>query len=108
MGQNFTYTILVTNNGPADAIGVTLTDNLPKKAGYGTFRTTQGTCTLKPAKRLLTCNLGSLANNRTATVAITVKPTSQGTITNRVSVTAASPNDPVAGNNQDAVNTMVT
>jgi uncharacterized repeat protein (TIGR01451 family) len=107
-GHNFTYSMVVTNNGPADAIGVTLTDNLPKNSGYGTFTTTQGTCTLKPAKRLLTCNLGSLANNRSATVTITVKPNSQGTITNTVSVTAASPNDPVTGNNQDSVNTIVT
>jgi uncharacterized repeat protein (TIGR01451 family) len=107
-GQNMTYSILVTNNGPDGAIGVGLTDNLPKNAGYGSFTTTQGSCILKPKKQLLTCALGSLARGATATVTINVKPTSQGTITNTASVSSTSPNDPVSTNNQDSVTTSVS
>ncbi|HEV8683403.1 MAG TPA: M14 family zinc carboxypeptidase [Actinomycetota bacterium] len=106
-GQDMTYTMVVTNNGPQAAIGVTLTDNLPKNAGYGTFTTTKGSCTLKPAKRLLTCNLGTLTSGQSATVTIVVKPTAQGTITNTASVKATSPGDPNSANNTDSVTTSV-
>jgi uncharacterized repeat protein (TIGR01451 family) len=106
-GQNMTYTMVVKNNGPADALGVVLTDNLPKNSGFAGFTTTQGTCVLKPEKRLLSCNLGTLANQATATVTVVVKPSSQGTITNTVSVASTSPNDPVSGNNSDSVTTTV-
>jgi uncharacterized repeat protein (TIGR01451 family) len=104
-GQNMTYTIMVENLGPSDATGVVLTDNLPKNAGFGSVTTTQGSCTL--SKRLVTCNLGNLANQSSATVTLVVKPTSQGTITNTASVVSASPEDPVSGNNQDSVTTTV-
>jgi uncharacterized repeat protein (TIGR01451 family) len=107
-GQNMTYQILVKNNGPDTANTVTVTDNLPKNAGYGAFTTTKGTCTLKPAKRLLTCALGNLANQQTVTITITVKPTDQNPVTNTVSVKAASPPDPDPTNNQDSVTTTVT
>src|SRR5438034_1986197 len=42
VGQNLTYTIVVTNNGPDKAVGVSITDQLPKNAGYGSTTTTQG------------------------------------------------------------------
>ncbi len=35
VGQALTYTITVRNNGPKAATGVTLTDTLPKNAGFG-------------------------------------------------------------------------
>src|SRR5207244_6789494 len=53
IGQNLTYTIKVTNNGPDAATGVTANDALPKNAGYGSTSTTQGTCTLKPSKAMV-------------------------------------------------------
>jgi hypothetical protein len=86
---------------------VTLTDNLPKNAGFGSATTTQGTCTAKPAKRLVTCNLGSLAAGATVTVTISVKPTSKGTITNTAQAAAASPPDPNTANNADTETTTV-
>ena len=107
LGQTLTYTIQVTNNGPSPATGVSLTDDLPKAAGFGSVSTTQGTCTAKPAKRLVTCNLGTLAGGSSATVTITVKPTSKGTITNTASVTATSPTDPNTTNNKATATTSV-
>src|SRR5438105_4380979 len=40
-GQPLAYTVTVTNNGPDDAPGVTLTDRLPPGMVYGTPTTSQ-------------------------------------------------------------------
>ncbi|MDP9331149.1 MAG: DUF11 domain-containing protein [Actinomycetota bacterium] len=106
LGQNLTYTITVTNGGPASASGVVLTDTLPKNAGFGSFTTSQGSCTLKPQKRLVTCALGSVAPGAHAKVII-VKPTSKGRITNTATATANEP-DPNLANNTGTAVTKVT
>jgi uncharacterized repeat protein (TIGR01451 family) len=107
IGQKLTYSILVTNNGPDAATGVSLTDSLPKNAGFGSVTTTQGTCTLKPAKQQVTCSLGAMASGATARVTIVVKPTKKGTITNRVDVASTSPADPNTLNNTFRLDTVV-
>src|SRR5207237_409313 len=81
-----TITMKVQNAGPDAATGVTATDQLPKNAGYGSTSTTQGTCSLKPEKAIVSCNLGTLASGTTVTITINVKPTKKGQITNTVSV----------------------
>lgn len=106
VGQNLSYTIRVGNSG-SPATGVTLTDNLPKNAGFGSATTSQGSCSAKPEKRLVTCALGNLSGGATATVTIVVKPTSKGTITNRASVAATSPVDPNTANNSSSENTNI-
>ncbi len=107
VGQNLTYTLTVGNSGSA-ATGVTLTDNLPKNAGFGLAVATQGSCGVKPDKRIVTCVLGNMPGGSTATVTIVVKPTLKGTITNAASVTAASPPDPNVANNTSSASTTVT
>ncbi|MDR1798705.1 MAG: DUF11 domain-containing protein [Bifidobacteriaceae bacterium] len=69
------YTIVVTNLGPSDATGVTLTDTLPIAAlAYvpGSVTTSQGTCQA-PSGATLTCNLGTLAVGVSATVTLTMQ-----------------------------------
>jgi uncharacterized repeat protein (TIGR01451 family) len=105
IGQNLTYTITVTNNGPAQATGVTATDQLPKNAGFGSASTTKGTCSVQ--KRVVTCTLGTLARGETVNITIRVKPTKKGTITNVVTVQSASPPDPNTANNTDREDTVV-
>jgi uncharacterized repeat protein (TIGR01451 family) len=107
-GGTLTYTIVVTNNGGGTATGVTMTDQLPKQAGYGSATTTQGKCTAKPSKNSVTCNIGSMANGASVTILITVKPTNPGTLTNTATVKSTSPSDPNAANNQAAATTTVT
>jgi uncharacterized repeat protein (TIGR01451 family) len=107
-GGTLTYTVVVTNNGPATATGVTMTDQLPKQAGFGTVTTTQGSCTHKPAKRSVSCTIGTLSGGATATIVITVKPTNPGTLTNTATVSASSPGDPDTTNNKAVVTTTVT
>jgi uncharacterized repeat protein (TIGR01451 family) len=102
VGGNLTYTITVTNAGPAAATGVTLTDTLP--AGV-TFVSATGGVT--PVGNTLTFNLGSLAAGGVgASVTVVVRPTTAGTITGRADVSAAEA-DPNAANNTDAETTAV-
>jgi len=106
-GQNLTYTITVRNNGPDAATGVTMTDQLPRNAGFGSASTTQGTCTLKPDKLQVACSLGTIASGGTVIVTIMVKPNKKGQITNTATVSATSPPDPNTANNSATATTTV-
>jgi uncharacterized repeat protein (TIGR01451 family) len=106
-GQNLTYTITVRNNGPNAATGVTLTDQLPRNAGYGSSSTTQGSCSLKPSKTEVGCSLGTIASGATVTVTIMVKPNKKGQITNTATASATSPPDPNTANNTATATTTV-
>ena len=106
-GQNLTYTIVVRNNGPSAATGVTMTDQLPKNAGFASAATTQGSCSAKPSKAMVVCSLGNLASGGSATVTIVVKSPTRGTITNTASVSASSPPDPNTSNNTATATTTV-
>jgi uncharacterized repeat protein (TIGR01451 family) len=106
IGQNLTYTIGVANGGPSSATGVTVNDALPKNAGFGSATASQGTCALKPSKRLVTCSLGSIPSGGSAVVTIVVKPTSKGTILNTATVSAQEA-DPDGSNNSATATTTV-
>jgi uncharacterized repeat protein (TIGR01451 family) len=103
-GQNRTYTITVTNNGPETAYGVTVTDTLPGSVTFVSATPSQGSCVRSGV--IVTCYLGSIASGGNATVSLVVKPTVAGVITNVASVTTSSM-DPVGGNNSDSENTTV-
>jgi uncharacterized repeat protein (TIGR01451 family) len=109
-GQDLTYTIHVTNNGPADATNVVVTDTLP--AGT-TYLTSSIVCT---GGAVRTCNLGDLANGASTSFTITVKvaanllssiPAGTTNITNTASV-AATELDPDTSNNTASASTLVT
>ena len=44
-GQQLTYTLTVRNNGPDDALGITVTDPFPAGATFVSANSAQGTCT---------------------------------------------------------------
>ena len=62
MGEVLTYTITVTNFGPAAAGAVTVTDCVPKRADYVSATPSQGSCNIKGKK--VTCTLGAMAIER--------------------------------------------
>jgi choice-of-anchor A domain-containing protein/uncharacterized repeat protein (TIGR01451 family) len=67
-GDQVTYTITVTNFGPATATGVVATDLLPTGLTYGSYTASQGTYNEVTGA----WTVGTLANGASATLTITV------------------------------------
>ena len=67
-GSPLTYTLTVTNNGPASATNVTVMDSVPSVMTYESSSSTQGSCS--EAGGTVTCLLGTMPNGGTATISI--------------------------------------
>ena len=102
-GVALTYRVVMTNNGPATATNVNLTDTLPSGVSFGSASTTQGSCN---GTGPVNCAIGTLANGASATVTIVVTPAGAGQLTNTASVTAAEP-EPDASNNTATLITVI-
>ena len=105
-GNQITYTLVATNNGPSNAENVTVSDAAP-------IGTTLVSFTPVPACFQLTttvdCNFGTMAPGDTHTISIVVRvdpSTGPGTITNSAFVNTTSP-DPVPGNNNASAMTSI-
>ena len=103
VGVNLTYRIAVTNNGPASATAVTVTDALPSTVTFASASSTQGTCS---GTSPVNCNVGTLAVGGSAFVTIVVTPTAQGQVINTANVTATE-SDFDNSNNSSAITTFV-
>jgi uncharacterized repeat protein (TIGR01451 family) len=95
VGQNVTFTIEVTNNGPADATGVEMTDLLPD--GYEFVSSSE---TLNSG----VWTIGNLANGASVQMTIVAKVLVSGTYLNTASVDGEQ-DDPTPGNNEDDAET---
>jgi uncharacterized repeat protein (TIGR01451 family) len=84
-----TYTMVVTNNGPSRATGVTLTDPLPPGVTFVSAASSRGSCS--EAAGTVTCTIGRLGSGRSATVTIIVTPTGVGPLTNTACVAGNEP-----------------
>ncbi|MBI1741721.1 DUF11 domain-containing protein [Candidatus Acetothermia bacterium] len=104
VGNNVTYTVTVTNNGPGTATGVTATDTLPPGVTFVSATPSQGSCS--QAAGVVTCNLGTLTNGSSATITIVITTSAAGMITNTVSV-AANETDTNPNNNTATQSTTV-
>jgi uncharacterized repeat protein (TIGR01451 family) len=71
-GDDLTYTVTVTNGGPAGAGQVTVIENLSPAVTYVSAHSSQGTCSAAVGKTVI-CHLGSMFAAETATVTIAVK-----------------------------------
>jgi uncharacterized repeat protein (TIGR01451 family) len=100
VGQNVTYTLTLTNGGPAAANNIVVTDVLPAGMTF-VSSTPSGTSTYNSGTGAWT--IASLNNGATATLAIIATVTTQGTHTNTGEVTDVDEFDPDSTpNNQNA------
>ena len=80
---NITWTMVVTNNGPDAATGVTIADPMPAGNTFVSATTTQGSCT---GGAILSCSLGTIAAGGTVTITLVTTPSTVGDQTNTVTV----------------------
>ena len=98
VGENITYTIAVTNNGPATATGVQVSDPLPSGLTFQSSNPSQGSYDSGTG----TWTVGTLANGSTATLAITVRVDVADPVTNTATASADQP-DPDTTNDESSV-----
>jgi uncharacterized repeat protein (TIGR01451 family) len=106
-GMNLTYTLVLVNNGPGTATGVTLTNTPPAGSIFvsaavtralSVFFATADSCT---GANPLVCTLGSLAPNERVTITHVIRLTSAGEARNQAEVSGAEL-DPAPENNTSA------
>ena len=95
VGQESTLTVQVFNAGPLPATNTAVIDFISAGAATKSAKPSQGTCSAPP----ITCQLGTIAVEGTATVTVTFLPTTVGTATNTAQAYSdhgdASPSDNV-------------
>lgn len=89
LGDQLTYTIVVSNAGPEIATGVVMTDILPPNVGLGLVTTTVGSLSNTPT--VVTAIIGTLVSGAKATVTISVLPNAEAAITNTAFAVADQP-----------------
>lgn len=104
-----TYTISVTNLGPATAEDVIVTDTLPATMTFVSATAEVGTCSQSGG--VVTCSIGDLAVGDKVDIEVTVETEAFGEVTNFdpvnvVEVSSSSP-DPNLSNNRDAEPTAI-
>jgi uncharacterized repeat protein (TIGR01451 family)/uncharacterized delta-60 repeat protein len=104
VGSNVTYTITVSNNGPNAAANVVLTNPLPAMANFVTATPSQGTTTNLGAA--VVANFGTIPSGGSATLALILQATSDGTITNFASANTSTQEIQFNNNSVAAVTTV--
>ena len=85
VGGKITYTIKATNEGPNEAPNTVVTDPLPSNVGLVSATPSQGNCA---GSATVTCSLGTLEFEASATITVVVRADAAGTATNTASVSS--------------------
>ncbi len=85
-GHNLTYTIIVSNAGPADSTNTTVVDVLPLGVTFVSATPTQGNVTFAAGK--VTANLGTITSGASVPLTIVITPSTSSQIVNTASVTS--------------------
>jgi uncharacterized repeat protein (TIGR01451 family) len=100
VGDNLVYGLSVKNNSTINpAAGVSVIDTLPAGVTFVSAVTSQGSCS---GTTTVICSLGTVAPSGAPGIAIVVKPTSAGALSNTGSVTTTD-NDTDTSNNSSSV-----
>jgi uncharacterized repeat protein (TIGR01451 family) len=103
VGNSLTYILTVRNLGVAPVTGIALTDTLPASVSFFSATPSQGSCS---GTSTVTCNLGDLAQEASATVSIVVTPQSIASISNTATVTSTFPDSIIANNSATQTTTI--
>ncbi len=110
-GTNLTYTLQVTNNGPAVAQNVTVTDVLPGEVTFTSdfMPASQGTCTYTAATTTVSCNLNSVSVGGLVIITINVSANtfSSVTLSSNTATVSSSTSDPNSANNSSTAITTI-
>ena len=98
VGQPTTFTVVVTNHGPARVTGLVVQDLLPAGLSFVSASASPGSY----AEATGAWTIGTLLNAQSATLTLEATVTVAGAITNRALVVAQDQPDPVASNNSAA------
>ena len=96
---NITWTMVVTNNGPSEATGVTIADPMPGGNTFVSATTTQGSCT---GGAILNCTIGDMAAGASVTITLVTTPSTVGAQTNTVTVAGSRPETNTGNNSATA------
>ena len=96
-GQPLVYNFIVTNNGPADATQVQVTDALPAP-----LKSAPAYCSGNP----LVCTINSLPAGQTALVTVTVQPAAAGPLSNTATVSGAQFDGDTSNNTSTVITTV--
>ncbi len=105
LGDNLTYHVIVTNSGPAQAVGVVLTNLIPPGLSFLSSSALSGACSNFGA--LVVCQLENLAGGDSALISITTRADSAGMATNLAGIALLAP-DGFAANNSARAITAIT
>jgi uncharacterized repeat protein (TIGR01451 family) len=103
-GDNITYSLSVTNNGPDSALNVALTDTLPQGLSFVSALPSLGSCFEMGGEVI--CSLGDIPSGGGAGVELVVTATATGTLTNSASVSSDTA-DPNSADNSASQDTSV-
>jgi uncharacterized repeat protein (TIGR01451 family) len=110
-GTNLAYTLQVTNNGPAVAQNVVVTDTLPSQVTFVSLSVSasQGSCA--QASGTVSCNLGSLSVGGLVIITINTNAatfSSSSLASNTASVTASTSDPNLTNNSSTALSTIAS
>ncbi|MEK6281680.1 MAG: Ig-like domain-containing protein [Acidobacteriota bacterium] len=112
VGNDLTYTITVTNNGPQNATGVVFSNALSPQTEFLSVNSSQGNCS--EVEGTVVCKLETIAAGSGAIVTILVNPVdgsvplpAQGTTISDTSFAKANETDPNTNNNLATENTTL-
>ncbi|HEY2971031.1 MAG TPA: PQQ-dependent sugar dehydrogenase [Pyrinomonadaceae bacterium] len=103
VGVNLSYRITATNNGPAAATNVNVSDTLPAGVSFVSASATQGSCS---GTSTVNCSVGSLAVGASSIITIVVTPSAPGQISNTATVTG-NETDFDSSNNSASTSTLI-
>lgn len=107
VGQNFTFTVRVSNNGAAPAANVNVTDSFSSFLDITSATTTQGTASTNTATRTVTVAMGTLNPGESETITIVARVNNTVTTNTNVNNSAVVVYS-ISGINQSLTSNTVT